>query len=83
MTCRLEFKVRCRLEFKVNDCWVGWFWRVGPPARIWAPGDVSGAVDPTARRRRVDVWVCLVPMFPIHFTWYLEATAVPSGGSPR
>jgi hypothetical protein len=73
----------CRLEFKVNDLWVGCFWRVGPPARLWVFTDAEAHVDPTARRRRVDLWVCLVPMLPIHLTWYREAAPVPVERNPR
>jgi hypothetical protein len=68
----------CRLEFKFNDCWVGVFWRVGPPARLWALADASGYIvppgeSPAPRCWRVDLWVCLLPMLPIHFTWYIKA----------
>jgi hypothetical protein len=78
----------CRIEFKFEDAWVGAYWRVGPPARLWTLADASGYIippgeSPAPRRRRVDLWVCLLPMLPIHFTWYLEATAVPSEGSLR
>jgi hypothetical protein len=64
----------CRLEFKVNDLWVGSFWRVGPPARLWAlEGDWGGPGD-APLRRRVDLWICLLPMLPIHLTWYRDVT---------
>jgi hypothetical protein len=48
---------RLRLEFKPADLWIGAF----------------------IKRRRVlaasfwDLWVCLIPMLPIHFAWDVPA----------
>lgn len=46
---------RLRVEWKPQDCWVGVFWK-----------------QPRGRKRggvgALDVWVCLLPMVPIHFT---------------
>jgi hypothetical protein len=45
-------KWRVRLEWKPPDCWIGVFWK-----RSTGPfGDF------------LDVWVCLVPMIPIHIS---------------
>lgn len=41
-----------RIEWKPQDCWVGVFWQRTP--------FVGGA-------ERLDVWVCLLPMLPIHY----------------
>jgi hypothetical protein len=54
--------IRVRLEFKLADLWVGVFWR-------WTLG-VRGSVE---RPRyfghdALDIWVCLLPMFPTHVT---------------
>ena len=38
------------LEFKVEDLWIGVFWR----RKVLGPWTF------------IDVWLCLVPMFPIH-----------------
>lgn len=49
-------RLRVRLEFKLADLWVGAFFR-----KLKAPG---------LRARQYDVWICLIPCFPIHFTWH-------------
>jgi hypothetical protein len=47
----------CRLEFKLEDCWVGVFWRT------------TEAHD---NAKRVDVWVCLLPMLPLHLVFFVS-----------
>jgi len=49
-----------RLEFKPEDFWIGAFWR---------SKDCGDSV------RRFDLWVCLLPMLPIHFWRYTAAGA--------
>lgn len=44
-----------RLEWKLADCWIGAFWQRGS---FDQPGFKSG--------HTLDIWVCLLPMFPIH-----------------
>ena len=39
-----------RVEFKAQDCWIGAYWR----------HSACGTSE------AVDVWVCLLPMLPIH-----------------
>lgn len=46
--------VQWRLEFKPQDFWIGVFWK---DTRVWKY---------TNRR---DIWLCLVPMVPLHFVW--------------
>lgn len=48
-------RLRVRLEFKAVDCWIGAFWK-----RHRFP---SGA-------RETHLWICLLPMFPLHFHWW-------------
>lgn len=43
-------KVEVRLEWKPQDCWIGVFWRREVGWRF----------------TQLDVWVCLLPMVPIH-----------------
>lgn len=55
-------RIKVQLEFKLVDCWVGAFWR-------WKYG-IHG---PTERLRysgkdTLDVWICLLPMLPVHVT---------------
>lgn len=47
------------LEFKPQDLWIGVFWKRG--SSMYRFGDEP----PT--HRALDVWVCVVPMFPLHF----------------
>lgn len=42
------------LEFKPEDLWIGVFWR---RRRLWE--ELQGGAT-------LDVWICLVPCFPIH-----------------
>lgn len=44
--------MKVRVEFKLEDMWVGVFWRK------WEFGRAIG----------IDIWICLVPCFPIHIT---------------
>ena len=50
--------MRIRLEFKVNDLWIGAFWKV-------TRGSSDGSFFPVT----TDVWICLLPMVPLHLTW--------------
>ena len=45
-----------RFEFKPQDLWVGAFWK----SRAYAGG------------RSTDVWLCLVPMVPLHVSWWRQ-----------
>jgi hypothetical protein len=51
-----DMKVTVGLEVKVQDMWIGVFWKVTDYtptpnyARVWD----------------IDIWICLVPMLPIH-----------------
>jgi len=48
----------CRFEWKPQDCWVGVFWK-------------SGGIWPGFGRVSLDVWVCVLPMIPLHFGWLI------------
>jgi len=58
--------VRIRVEFKAQGLWVGAFWK----SRIWEcpPG--------VPYEKEIDLWICLLPMLPIHLTW---STPVDAG----
>ena len=47
---------RVRLEFKYQDCWLGVFWRCRDNRLM-------------SKIKHRDIWVCLIPMFPIHISW--------------
>lgn len=46
--------MKIRLEFKSRDLWIGLYWEV----REWAPLNPDGPA--------LHVWICLLPMLPIH-----------------
>lgn len=50
-----------RFEFKPQDCWVGAFWRTS-----------DGHSERGFPGKWINLWVCLVPMLPIHFIWFRE-----------
>jgi hypothetical protein len=47
--------IRARVEFKRQDCWIGIFWK----RYRYLDGGPHGC----------DIWICLVPMFPLHVWW--------------
>jgi hypothetical protein len=57
--------LKMRIEFKLADLWVGAFWKRALEECVETEGDE--AVMVTAPR--VDVWICLVPMLPLHIVW--------------
>lgn len=61
--------MRVRLEWKPQDLWVGAFWKV---SECWA---TDGMDDPFDDRTvpMVDLWICLIPMVPLHLTWQRRA----------
>ncbi len=42
-----------RLEWKPQDCWIGVSWKHEQGDHLY----------------KVDVWVCLLPMLPLHLWW--------------
>jgi len=50
--------IKISLKMKPQDCWVGVFWE----KRELFPWHYH-------HRWRWDVWICLVPMLPIHIQW--------------
>lgn len=56
-----------RLEFKPQDCWVGVYWR---------RSHLSLA-------DKLDVWICLLPMLPLHLWRFYNVQQVEeiNGGS--
>jgi len=55
---------RCRLEWKLEDMWIGVFWKTS-----------NALFDEGERPMFTDIWVCLVPCLPIHFT-IMHAVAI-------
>lgn len=46
-----------QIEFKRQDCWIGVFWET----------TFFNAFDSPDVWKYFDIWVCIIPMFPIHF----------------
>lgn len=53
-----------RLEWKPQDLWIGAFWKVSGLTRSYVAGTTE-----YREYQRVDLWVCLLPMVPIHLSW--------------
>jgi hypothetical protein len=51
-----------KFEWKPADCWVGVFWK-SEQLKIGDP--TVGMTSPYTRRH---VWLCVLPMIPLHFT---------------
>ena len=49
-------KVRVSLEFKPQDMWIGIYWKYNKAVY-------------SKKIKKYDVWVCLVPMFPVHISY--------------
>ncbi len=52
--------MRIRLEFVPQDCWIGVYWKWYPP--------YSNSTCRNDYWNYLEVWICLVPCFPIHIT---------------
>jgi hypothetical protein len=52
------------LEYKLADMWVGVFWRSGETCMPQGAPSFSLPIC-----KLVEVWICLVPCFPIHIQW--------------
>lgn len=48
------------IEFNPQDLWVGLYWKRGH----LLPSELIGNYE-----RRWDVWVCILPMIPLHVWW--------------
>jgi hypothetical protein len=46
-----------RIEFKPQDLWIGAYWKRNEACG----GDMAH-----------DIWVCLLPMVPLHFQWRIR-----------
>lgn len=57
--------MQARLEFKPQDLWIGIFWKKA----------VEGRPDYSPSENwwhKYDLWICLVPMLPLHLTWRIK-----------
>lgn len=64
-------KLRLKLEFEPRDFWIGAFWKREPVREAVPINGHLGLVylnhgDPVVK---TDVWICLVPFLPLHFSW--------------
>lgn len=74
-------KYSLQFEFKVQDCWIGVFWR--RVTSSWVSPPMDSRVEITSRPR-LDVWICIVPCIPLHFTVLgkPEYETIPCGSTP-
>ena len=57
--------MKVRLLFKPRYFWVGIYWRRGRRSDLFeGPGDRSEIIT----EHLTEIWLCLIPCFPIHFT---------------
>lgn len=56
---------RLSLEFKLEDLWVGAFWK-SDSYETWHRYEID---NPALRAigHKFEVWVCVIPCFPIHY----------------
>ena len=57
--------MQIRLEFKPQDLWIGVFWKTTRCFLL-----VNDIKMPYVFM--YDVWICIVPMLPIHLIWYSD-----------
>jgi hypothetical protein len=56
--------IRARFERKLADMWIGVFWRKGVDrCSHW---DEKNNRPVCLAPERLDIWICLVPCFPLH-----------------
>jgi hypothetical protein len=63
-----------RLEWKPQDCWIGVFWKRSEAGR--EPLTRGRIVSSVRVVMQTDVWVCLLPMLPLHIQWWSVETRV-------
>ena len=62
--------MKIALERKWQDAWIGAYWAVETENYRRCPSYQAGVPGrDTAVYRRVDLWICVVPCFPIHIQW--------------
>ena len=60
--------INISIEFKLQDVWVGMYWRVS--RMIPGPIPIGTPFSPlTKYQRRMEVWICIIPCFPIKVEW--------------
>lgn len=55
-----------RIELQPHDLWIGVFWKRYRLAATW----------------RYDLWLCIVPVLPVHLRWHRPATGPTSDNQP-
>lgn len=68
--------MKVRFEFKIEDSWVGMYWKRSTAEVAEVADDKRTAV--LISRPKFDLWICIVPWFPLHFTsWGTETRSQP------
>lgn len=67
--------MRVRLEWKLQDLWVGAYWtkkEISEESATYYDNVIKLPVKTDEyvwKRYTHDLWVCVLPCLPIHFTW--------------
>ena len=62
-------EMKYRFEFKLQDCWIGVFWRTTDQQWISNDAPEHGKLWIPSVGKRIDIWICLIPMFPLHILY--------------
>ena len=60
--------MKAKIEFKPQDCWIGVFWK----KRKKYDAEIYYRTKAIRKKERLDVWICIVPMLPIHLVFEKE-----------
>ena len=57
-------EMKIRIEFKLEDFWIGIFWKKNFDRYT----DIKKEYPYTSIYIRYQIWICVVPCFPVHIT---------------
>jgi hypothetical protein len=69
--------MKARIEFQPRDLWVGLFWKLtNDPLCLSVDRYGIRLQKIVAERTKVEVWLCIIPCFPLHVTFHMPGAAV-------
>lgn len=57
--------MKVRIEFEKRDLWIGAYWKKSKEYYHWERKEFYP-------QGRLDLWICLIPCFPLHFIFGKE-----------